>query len=49
MEPGRKFLLEKEVHMGRREVIWLLIVVVLFIVWLVLVTPTGIPVPPVVH
>ncbi len=31
--------------MGKREVTWLLIVVLLFIVWLVLVAPKGIPVP----
>lgn len=35
--------------MGKRELTWLLIVVVLLIVWLVLVAPTGIPVPPFMH
>lgn len=35
--------------MGKRELIWVLIVVVLFIVWLVLVAPTGIPVPAFLH
>lgn len=32
--------------MGKREKFWLLVVAILFIVWLVLVAPTGIPVPP---
>lgn len=49
MEPSGKFLLEKEVCVGKRELTWLLIVVVLFIVWLILVAPTGIPVPPFLH